>query len=125
MKMTSFIVGSVLGMVGAFALMQRKPGMAKAMQGAMSDVKGNMMSMAMSKFSKPKKGWQGMDGQQAFQKNQAASQTTSKAQQESNHQPHPSNHQMNVSMIEGIIKNDPELQDAVNEIKDEAKSIRH
>jgi|GEM_PF-1339282 len=127
MKMTGFIVGGVLGMVGAFALMQRKPGVAKVMQGAMNDVRSNVMSTAVSKFMKSSKSGSQQQGASSSQLSQSQapqqSQSASKSSGQSNHQHHPSNHVMNVSMIEGIIKNDPELQSAVEEIKSEAKSV--
>jgi len=108
--MTSFIVGSMLGMVGAVMLMQRKTSMAQAVQGAMSEMKGNMMTKAVSKFTKSGSANQAGQGQQQS----ASSSSTS-----------PTNHKMNVSMIEGIIGSDPELQSAVNEIKGESSSIKH
>lgn len=110
MRMTSFIVGSMLGMVGAVMLMQRKSSVAQAVQSAMSDMKGNAMTKAVSKFTKSGASKQAGQGQQ-----QSSSSSSST----------PTNHQMNVSMIEGIIGSDPELQSAVNEIKNDSSSVKH
>lgn len=118
MRMTSFIVGSVLGMAGAMVLMQRKPNMAKAVQSAMTDMKGNMVSKAVSKFTKSNQSQSQMGQQQKAKAN-------SQAQSASNHQHHPTNHQMNVSMIEGIIDSDPQLQSVVEDIKSDSKSVQH
>jgi len=112
MRMTSFFLGSMLGMVGAVMLMQRKSGMAQAVQTAMSDMKGNVMSKAMSKFTKSEATNQA--GQAQAQKQSSGS--TSNV---------PANHQMNVSMIEGIINSDPELQATVEDIKSDSSSIKH
>lgn len=113
MRMTSFIVGSMLGMVGAVMLMQRKSSMVQAVQSAMSDMKGNVMTKATSKFAK---------SGSANQAGQAQPQSAGKSNNSSSTT---TNHQMNVSMIEGIISSDPELQSAVDEIKGESSSIKH
>lgn len=124
MRMTGFIAGSVLGMVGAFALMKKKPSMAKAVQSVFGDMKSNMMSTAVSTFTNSQQAKQSSSAQQASS-SQASNHSKANVQSSSKTQNQPSNHQMNVSMIEGIIKNDPELQSTVNEIKNEAKSIQH
>jgi len=109
MRMSSFLVGSMLGMVGAVMLMQRKSSVAQAVQSAVSDLKGNVVGKAVSKITKSMQ-------QQAQGSQQQSSSSSSSS---------PSNHQMNVSMIEGIINSDPELQSTVEEIKHETSSVKH
>lgn len=109
MRMSSFIIGGVAGMVGAMYLMQRKPETAKAVTNMMSDVKNDMWNKAASSlFASGASGSSKMD-------------SSSKDKSQKNKQDHASNE----SLIKNIIENDPQLQSEFNEITKEPQTVKH
>jgi len=104
--MSSFIVGGVIGMVGAMYLVQRKPEAVKAVTNMMSDVKKDMWNKAASNLF-------------------AGSGSSSSKKKESSAKDDKQDHSSNQSLIKDIIESDPQLQSQFNEITKEEQTVKH
>lgn len=119
MRMSSFIVGGVLGMVSAMYVMQRKPMAMQAVNQAMSDLKSNVINKAVntmtSHISKS-------NGNSAQQSNHQAKADGAASQ---NHSQSYGNHHENEELIKSIIESDPALQSQVDEITKQPSNVKH
>lgn len=109
MRMSSFIVGGVAGMIGAMYLMKRKPEAVKAVTNMMSDVKGDMLNKAASSLF-------ASGGSSSSKMESSAKDKSQKNKQD---------HASNESLIKDIIESDPQLQSQFNEITKESQTVKH
>ncbi|HIW33687.1 MAG TPA: hypothetical protein IAA29_12965 [Candidatus Paenibacillus intestinavium] len=110
MRMNSFIVGGVIGMIGAMYIMQRKPETVKTVTNMMSDVKNNMWNKAASSL------FAGGASTSTSKMGASASNETNITKQE---------HGSNKTLIKDIIESDPQLQSQFKEIAKESQTVKH
>lgn len=125
MRISSFIVGGVVGMMGAMYVMKRKPEMAQVLGSVMSGVKKNIFKQSASGMTANANSASASSSQsnQSKQTNGNSANKNSASNATSVHTKQ--KNESDQTLIRSIIESDPQLQSQLEEITKESSSVKH